>query len=198
MMLRSLTVSSRSSIEPIDSSAVNLHLRIQTTIEDALINAYIKSARIQLENKIKRALVPTSFLLVRDKFGDDVELLFPPLSTASSDVVITYINSTGGTSTVESTVYTVDYRSEPGRIYRAYNAAWPTDIRDVEGAVKIVYSAGYTTATVPQNALEWIKQRVGIAYKYREPVIDIGGGRQLSRYFFDGLVDDLIVVSTAR
>jgi len=195
-LFRSLSISSRSSIEPIDTTAVNSHLKIQTTIEDSLLAGWIKAARIQLEHKLKRALVPSSFLMIRDSFADDIELLYPPLSSSASDVVITYINGTGGTSTVSSTVYTVDYRSEPGRIYLAYSASWPTDVRDVEGAISIAYSAGYTTATIPQNAVEWIKQRVGIAYKYREPVLDMRGVHTLQRYFVDGLVDDLLVSST--
>jgi len=197
MIIRSLTVSSRSTIEPIETSSVNSHLKIQSTIEDSLVSGYISAARIQLENKIKRALVPSSFLMVCDSFAEDIELLYPPLSTSASDVVIQYTNSTGGTSTVESTVYTVDYRSSPGRIYLAYNSAWPTDIRDVEGAVRISYSAGYTTATIPQNALEWMKLRIGVAYKHREGVLDMRGVHYLHRYFFDGLVDDLIVFSSS-
>lgn len=195
-MYRSLTISSRSTILPIDTSAINSHLKIQTTVEDSLITNYLKAGCRVLTNKIRRAIVPTSYLMEHDVFIDDIELPFPPLSTASSDVVITYINSSGGTSTASSTVYTVDYKCEPGRIYLAYDASWPSDVRSVEGAIKIAYSAGYTTATIPDNAIEWLKQWVGVAYKYREPVIDIRTAA-LQRYFFDGLIDDLIVYSTS-
>lgn len=193
--MRSLSISSHSTIEPVDTTALRAHCRIQTTAEETLLGQYIKAARIELENKLKRALIPTSFLMELDDFSDTITLLYPPLSTASSDVVITYIDSSGGTATVESSVYTVDPKSEPGRIYLAYNANWPTNIRYVLGCVKIAYSAGYTTATVPENVKTWIMQRAAVMYKYRESVLD-RSVNYLERRFIDGLVDDLFVYST--
>lgn len=193
--MRSLSISSQSSIEPIDTSAVNAHLKIQTTLEDTLMLGYIRSARIQLENKIKRALIPTSFCMQLDDFADTITLLYPPLSTSATDVVITYVNGTGTTSTVASTVYTVDWKSEPGRIYLAFDAEWPTDVRDVPGAIKISYAAGYTTATIPENAALWLKLRAAEMYKYREPIIE-RGVNYLRRDFLDGLIDNLFNYST--
>jgi uncharacterized phiE125 gp8 family phage protein len=192
--LRSLIKSSISGTEPIDSTQVNLHLKIQTTIEDSLIDTYIKAARIQCENIIKRALVPTSFALYMDSFKDVFSLPRPPISATAADVVITYINDTGGTSTVSSTNYDVDYNSEPGRVFISSSGVWPTDIMSRENAVKVSYKSGYTTATLPANVRTWLLMRVGIMYKHREPIIDGRPPAYLARNFLDGLLDDEIVI----
>lgn len=194
--MRSLTISSISTTEPLTLSDAKEHLKIQTTAEDRLIKGYIKASRIQLENKIKRALIPTSYNMKLDSFQDIITMPYPPLSSTIANVVITYINATGTTSICASTCYTVDYESEPGKIYLAYNAAWPTDIRLIESAVKIAFRTGYTTATMPENAKLWMKYRVGMMYEHREPIIE---GRTISyikRDFIDGLVDNLLVFST--
>lgn len=195
--IRSLTVSSRASIEPIDTTALRSHLRIQTTSEDALCAQYIKAARIALENKLSRSLIPTSYSMALDDFYDPIILPYPPISSTSGDVLITYVNTTGGTSTCSATVYTVDYNSEPGRIYLAYDASWPTDVRDVEGAITIAYKAGYTTATCPENAKLWLQHRAGVYYEHREPIIEGRSLTYIKRDFIDGLVDDLLVFSTS-
>lgn len=195
-IMRSLIVSSISTREPITLTAVKDHLRIQSTMEDRLIKSFIKAARIQLENKIKRALVPTSYEMKLDVFSNTMTIPMPPLSSTAADIVITYINSTGGTSTCSATNYTIDYKSAPGKIYLAYDAAWPTDVRDVEGAINIAFSAGYTTATIPENAQLWLKYRVGVMFEHREPVIEGRSIGYLKNNFVDGLVDDLLNYST--
>jgi uncharacterized phiE125 gp8 family phage protein len=194
--MRTFTISSISTSEPITINDVKEHLRIQTTAEDRILAGYIKVARIELSNKIKRTLIPTSYLMEIDSFKDTIILPLPPLSSTSADVVIKYINSSGGTSTCSSTVYTVDYRSEPAKLYLAHDASWPTDVRDVEGAIKISFKAGYTTATIPENAALWLKYRVGVMYEHREPIIEGRTITVISRNYIDGLVDDLLNYST--
>jgi uncharacterized phiE125 gp8 family phage protein len=194
--MRSLSVSSISTHEPLTLGAVKDHLKIQSTMEDRLVKGYIKAARIILENKIKCALIPTSFQMKLDVFRDTVTIPMPPLSSTSADVVITYINSTGGTSTCSATNYTVDYKSTPGKIYLAHDASWPTDVRDVEGAISVAFRSGYTTATIPENAKLWLKMRIGVAYLHREPIIQGGSLNYIKTPFFDGLVDDLFNYST--
>jgi len=194
--MRSLSVSSISTAEPITITVAKDHLRVQTTMEDRLIAVYIKAARIQLENKVKCALVPTSYEMKLDVFRDTMTIPMPPLSSTAADVVITYVNSTGGTSTCSATNYTVDYKSTPGKIYLAYDASWPTDVRDVEGAISIAFRAGYSTATIPENAKLWLKYRVGVAYSHREPIIQGGSLTYIRNDFIDGLVDDLFNYSS--
>jgi len=187
----SLTVSSISTHEPVTLGSVKEHLKIQSTMEDALLESYIKAARIVLENKVKCALVPTSYEMRLNVFRDTITLPMPPISSTAGDLVITYINSTGGTSTCASTVYTVDYKSTPGKVLLAYDASWPTDVRDIEGAISIAFRSGYSTATIPENAKLWLKYRVGVAYLHREPITQGGQLNYLRNDFIDGLVDDL-------
>lgn len=194
--MRSLSISSISTQEPITLGAVKEHLKIQSTMEDRLLAGYIKAARIQLGNKIKCALIPTSYEMKLDVFRDTMVIPMPPLSSTSADVVITYINSTGGTSTCSATNYTVDYKSTPGKIYLAYDASWPTDVRDVKGAISVAFRSGYSTATIPENSKLWLKYRVGAAYLHREPIRQGGALTYIRKDFVDGLVDDLYNYST--
>ena len=127
-----------------------------------------------------------------DKFYNDFSLPMPPISSSATDLVITYLDSTGGTSTVSSTNYVIDYNSEPGRIFLASSGIWPTDILDTQNAVKVAYKAGYTTANLPESINVWLLQRVGVMFKYREPLVNLKPS-ELPRNFIDGLLDEHIV-----
>ncbi len=187
--MNSLRVSSESTQEPITVGEVKSFLRIQTTAEDRLIGSLIKASRRVCENKIKRALVPTSFQMTIDQFESTIVLPRPPLSTLSSLVVITYSDTAGTVSTCDSTNYTVDAKSEPGKIYLAYDADWPDDVRDVENAIIISYKSGYTTANIPEEIRTWIMMDVGDRYEHRESLHEGGRLEPLPRSFKDGLLD---------
>lgn len=189
---RSLTLSSVSTTEPVSVAEVKTSLRIQTSAEDTLLGTMITVARKQCENMIKRSLIPSSWLLVLDSFSsDDVTLPRPPLSTDTSKLLVTYIDTTGGTSTVSSTVYDVDSNMEPGQIRLGYNQSWPSDIRGHEGVISVAYASGYTTATIPEEIKQWICQRVGTFFEHRESMLL--DGRKLVNIpyqFVDGLLDE--------
>lgn len=192
--MRAFRKTSESTVEPVRVPELRDHLRIQSTAEDQLLALYLQAARVEAENRTHRALLPSQWCLVLDELEDSVELPRPPLSTASTDVVINYTNTTGGASTVQSTCYVVDADSEPGRIYESYDSEFPDDIRDCEGAVRITYRSGYSTATeaCPTPIRIWILMRAGAMYENREP---LGEAKlnELPRTFVDGLLDAYIV-----
>jgi len=193
--MRALRVSSQSTAEPIEVSQVKTHLNIFTTADDTALDWYITAARQVAENKTKRALVDTQWVLTLDSFASShIDLPRPPLSTNTTEVVIEYTKTTGDTTTLPSTVYTVEHRAEPGFIRLNYESEWPTDVQDSEGAVRITYRSGYTTATVPRAIKQWISMRVGQMYEYREPLIDITA-KELPRDYVDGLLDPYTVIT---
>jgi len=195
-----LQISSQSTAEPVTVDELKTHLRILTTtmggttVEDVLIDSYITAARQVAENLTKRALLDTEWQLTIDSLGSSViELPRAPLSTTPGDVVMTYTDTSGSTVTINSTVYTVEFRAEPGRIRLNYESEWPTNIEDSEGAVRIIYRSGYTSAVAgdsncPAAIKTWIKVRAGQMYEYREALVD-GTVRELPRDFIDGLLD---------
>ncbi|MCP3680262.1 MAG: hypothetical protein GY782_08455 [Gammaproteobacteria bacterium] len=189
------------SSEPVTLGEVKGHLRIDSTSEDELLKSYVKSARHKAELYMKRQIMPATWQLLLDCFPGStlaIDLLRPPLSTASTDIVITYKNSTYGTSTLTSTAYTIDFDSEPGRIYPSQNSSntntWPSDLLITTHAVTIQYKSGYLRRNVvPQPIKQWIMSEVGAMYEYREP-ITIDRINTLDHRFIDGLLDEYILI----
>jgi len=180
-------------------------LRIGTTSDDYMLVSFIKSAESYAENYMKRSINKQQWELRLDEFPDldenvtDIELPRPPLTTVTSEVVVSYIKDTtlGDTTSLASTVYTVDYYSEPGIIYPAYDNEWPTP-REIKNAVRITFYSGYSTpANVPEPIKQWVKLRVGSMYENRESLM-VGTGNfvsELPHSYVDGLLDEFVVQS---
>ena len=168
--------------------------------ENGLIDAAIKTAESYAENYCKRAFMKQTWRLTLDAIPADdiIELPRPPLSTPSTaNVTFTYIDTTGTSQTMPSTCYTIDAESEPARIYKAYDASWPYDIRNHRDAITIEYSVGTTLTTAVDERLKtWLKYRVGSMYENRESMM-VGTGNfieELPRSFIDGLLDELCII----
>lgn len=169
---------SESSVEPVSITEQRTFMKIDSTdstAEDSLIGSFITAARKEAENLTRRALVSQTRQLILDDFPtstDAIELPFAPLNTASSSVAITYVEDTtaGNTTTIASTVYTIDANSEPGRVYPSFNNEWPSGVRDQRNAVTIQYVTGYSTSTIPAGVVAWIRMRVLDLYENRETI----------------------------
>jgi uncharacterized phiE125 gp8 family phage protein len=159
--------------EPVTLAEVKEHLQVDISNDDRLLESYIVAARHQAENYMKRQIMPATWkYIIRDFPGStgQVELMRPPLSTVTTNVSIQYTDNTNTTNTLGATVYDVDYERTPGRVYPTYNNEWPSDVlSDHPKSVQITYVSGYTgRAAVPQPIKNWIMQRVGVMYEYRE------------------------------
>lgn len=181
-------------------------LRLQgTTSEDYLLQSFIKAAESYAENYMKRSISKQQWELRLDEFPDldekaqDIELPRPPLSTVSSEVVVSYVedNTAGNTTSMASTAFTIDYYSEPGIIYPSYDNEWP-DPKEIKNAVRVTYYSGYSNpANVPEPIKQWVKLRVGSMYENRESLM-VGTGNfisELPHSYVDGLLDEFVVQS---
>lgn len=178
-------------------------LRLQgTTSEDYLLLAFIKSAESYAENYMKRSINRQQWELRLDNFDGhdgDIELPRPPLTTVSTEVVVSYVKDTtaGDTTSIASTALTIDYYSEPGILYPSYDNEWP-EHRGERNAVRITYYSGYATQSlVPDVIKQWVKLRVGSMYENRESLM-VGTGNfisELPHSYVDGLLDELVVQS---
>lgn len=187
----SLRLITDATAEPIDLADIKAHLRLSTasTAEDALLNSYIKAARYYAENYCKRAFGQQTFQLTLNAFpSSGIELPRPPLSTASTDLSITYVDTSGATQTLGTTVYTIDHYSEPGRVTTAYDNDWP-DTRDQANAVQITFKTGYLSSVVPEDVKHWMRLRVGTMYEHRESVAVGESFVNLRKDYVDGLLD---------
>lgn len=168
--------------------------------EDDLFPAMIRTAERYAENYMRRAIMGQTWRLTLDAIPSDdiIDLPRPPLQTpATVNVTFEYIDTTGGTQTMPSTCYDIDAESEPARIYKAYEADWPTDIRNHKDVITIEYNVGVTSVTaVPEPIKSWVKFRIGSMYENREGIM-VGTGNfveELPRSYVDGLLDEFCVI----
>ena len=167
----SLIESTAPAFEPITLAEARDQASVDSDVDDALINSYIKAARIYATNINGRGMARATYTLTAPRFPTEFILPRPPFSTVTS---IKYYDTNGTQQTLADTVYSVDTGSEPGRVVLAYNQSWPT-IRDVYNAVQVVYVSGYASAAaVPENFKQAMRMLIAHWFEYREPII-VGG-----------------------
>ncbi len=189
------------SVEPVTLAQAKLHLRVDFTDDDTLITALIIAARQHCENYTKRAFFNQTWQRTLDNFplwyGSNgtvsplyrdvwpffadfwsrvtIDLPKPSLVSVTS---ITYVNSDGTTSTLDSSVYIVDPTSKPGRIVPAFNQAWPDISLYQPGSVTITYVAGsygdgVEVNTIPQTIVMAMLLLIGHWYEHREAASEL-------------------------
>lgn len=137
----SIRITTEPLVEPISLIEAKLHLRVDTSADDALITQLIRASRVYCELYQGRAYISRTYEMTFDNgFPSAISVPNPPLNYVES---ITYVDADGDTQTVISTVYDVDTKSEPGRIYEAFEQTWPSDVRSIRNAVSVNFVAGY-------------------------------------------------------
>ena len=151
--------------EPLLLADVKLHLRVDTTDDDALITALIPTAREFAEHYTGRSLVVRTLEMALHGFPEDhIDLDAPPVSSVVS---IKYTDTAGNEQTVPDTDYTLSPYGEARRISRGYLKQWPIT-QDVADAVRIQYVAGY--AALPDAAHAAMLLLIGHLYQNRQSV----------------------------
>jgi uncharacterized phiE125 gp8 family phage protein len=193
------------SAEPVVAMDIKHHLRLSTvdTGEDALLGNYITVARKMSENKTHAICLPQTWKMTLDTFPGATDVItfpFYPLSSTVGEVVITYMDeSSGDSTTLAATAYTVDYESEPPRVYPSPDNEWP-ETYDARKAVQIQFKVGYplvgvgTSASTPDPIRQWIKMKVGALYENRESmtITNLSYVNQ-PHSNFDGLLDNYVM-----
>lgn len=189
MAIPAPVVKTAPTIEAISISEAKTHLRVDSSDEDAMILAYVKSSRRWLERRYNLAFLTQTLVLTLDTFGQPgwwppasmyiapsyipspiwgVIELWPPVQSVTS---ITYIDFAGATQTLSSSKYAVDTSSYPGRIAPAVGQIWPVT-GPIPGAVKIEWVAGHISADlVPEDWKEANRLALGHYYLNRESVV---------------------------
>jgi len=156
--------------EPVDLAEAKAHLRVSTTDDDVYIQQLIVAARRWAEHFTQRSLVTQTWDWYMDN-GFPGEIFKVPQAPLQSVTYIKYIDVNGTEQTLSTSIYTVDNKSEPGRIYESYNQDWP-DVLDTFNNVNIRFIAGYgTPEDVPEDFAHAIKIMIAHMYEHREPVI---------------------------
>ena len=169
---------------------VKAHLRVEDTAndEDALIMSLTRAAHEHIDGRdgwLGRALLTQTWDLVLDRFpknrtrargyigpgfaADAIRVPLPPLISVTS---VKYIDSDGVLQTWAASKYTVDIKSQPGRITPAFGEVWPSTRGEIN-AVTVQFVAGYGADwnSVPTPIKHAMLLLVGHFYEHREEVV---------------------------
>lgn len=173
--------------EPVTRDEAKAHARVDGAAEDGRIDALIKAARIEVENRTGRALVTQGWRIVRDCVPSGGILRLAPAPVASVTAVTAY-GSDGTPRVLSPEEYEVDTASAPGRL--KFAAGGPCCTRAMNG-IEVDLTCGYGgPAAVPEPlkqavlmlAAYWFEQReAALVGAVAEPVAE-GVGALLAPY----------------
>jgi uncharacterized phiE125 gp8 family phage protein len=179
-------------IEPVTLAEARLHLRVDTTDEDVLIAALIRTARELAEARTRRALVTQTIEALFPAFPcGPLELPRPPLQAVTW---VRYYDTTDVEFTVSAATYSVDTASLLGRVVLRDGQSWPaTTLRPLHGVI-VRYTAGYGDGAgdVPERIRQWMLLTVGELYARREYATP--GAALVPNPLVDGLLDEYRIV----
>lgn len=157
------------------SFAVTVVVDAPTHADDDLVTRHIKTARVEVENFLNRALITQTWDMYLEGFPGNGEILVPrpPLQSVTH---VKYKDTAGVLQTWGTANYIVDTMSDDqqGRIALAYGISWPSTYAEIQ-AVQIRFVAGYgVAANVPDKFKDAILLKVADLYQNR-------GDRETSR-----------------
>lgn len=156
--------------EPIDKTEAKLHMAIDDTTFDDLIEEYIKAARQYVEAETHRQLVTATYELIADRFAGSNNRIYLPFGQLQSVTSVKYIDTDGVEQTLDSSKYKVSDSREPGFIEPAYSESWPTARLEAD-AVRIRFVCGYGAPnTVPGEVKHVLLMLVAHFFEHREAV----------------------------
>lgn len=154
-------------VEPVTLQQAKDNLRVVGSDEDEGIKAMITAARMMLEGRINRALVPRTVTDSLHGFYDGIRLSTAPYLDG---LTIEYYDEIGDSYALVEGTYELDTSVVPARLFSALAANWPST-RVQRGAVRVSYRAGYDEGMVPAPLKQWILCAVGTMYQHREMTV---------------------------
>lgn len=138
----------------VDLARVKEDLRIDDSVQDALLAMYIKAATEACEHRTGRKLMDQTWELALDAFPDSAIDL--PFYKTSAIVSVKYIDTSGTEQTIINTNYTLDNYDRHNWMLPAVNYTWPNTL-GVANAVKVQFKSGEVSNTdVPESIKTWI------------------------------------------
>lgn len=188
MSLIGLQITSAAATPLITTAEAKTFLRVDGSSEDSLIDFFVESVTLDIENYIKRALITQTFKLTIDRFNcssedeydvfgpgihnvprsiiTDSDFIYLPRAPIQSVTSITTYDEAHSGTVFSSANYTLD--TQNGRVFLDSGSTWPTDLRD-KNAIEVVYIAGYGNAAtdVPAPIRKAAYSQLGRIYNDR-------------------------------
>ena len=127
--------------DPVTLVEAKLHLRVDHTADDELIQSILNAASEWCEKYEGQSYTVRSWRVYLDYFPASIMLSYPPILSVDS---IQYYDAGGELQTLDSSVYIVDTDTWPGLVYPAYNQFWPMTRLEPKSVI-VTYTAGYST-----------------------------------------------------
>jgi uncharacterized phiE125 gp8 family phage protein len=164
--------------EPVTLAEVKLHLRIDGSDEDALLNVLIASARRWFEDITGRTLYATTYEYSLGEWPRGDRIVLPRATTLTSVASLVYYGTDGTPATWDASNYLADTVRTPGALVLAYGNSWPSaDLYPVE-PIRVRYTAGMATSspltTVPDGIKTAVLFAIGDWYERREAMVASG------------------------
>lgn len=141
--------------------------RTVTSVEDDLLEELITTARQDVENDSRRALITQTWDFYLDAFPSE-DYIKLPLGNLQDISYVKYTDSDGDqtTMTVDTDYYVEKNGDQCGRVVLPYGVSWPSFTAYPTKAILIRYVCGYGDAAsdVPSTAKMAIKRRCASLY----------------------------------
>ena len=154
-------------VEPVSLADAKLHLKVDTSDDDALIARLITAARARAEWHTGRALNTQSWILWLDCWPPCgiIEIPLPPLQSVTS---LTVYAPDDSATVLDPATYRVDAVSSPARLMLKTSVLPPTNLRDIN-SVAAAFTAGYgdDATDVPAGFRAAILELIAFLYEHR-------------------------------
>jgi uncharacterized phiE125 gp8 family phage protein len=156
--------------EPVTLGDAIDHLRVTSQEELGRVAGCLLAARQAVEAWLGRCLMTTTYDARFDWcFPCTIELPRPPLQSVTQ---IQYVDTSGATQTLSSSLYQVSLGDIVGKVVRAYGATWPTPRRQID-AIIVRFVAGYASLSdVPEPIRQAILLMTSHLFDNRQPIIE--------------------------
>jgi len=158
---------------PVSLDLMKSHLRITNTSEDDDIIDYVRAATNYIENYTGLKLTTQTWDYYMDDFPGGTDKMFVPFPPLQSITSIKYQDGDDAQQTWDSSNYTTDIISWPGRV--EYVTGWPSTY-DKINAVVVRFVCGYSDeADIPYDLKAAVKLFAAHLFENRQQVSVVMG-----------------------
>jgi uncharacterized phiE125 gp8 family phage protein len=147
------TVSVAPTVEPVTLDQAKQQCRVDATDDDALLGRLIKAARAHAEEYCNARWAEQTIVSQCDSFADFARLKEGPLKSVTS---ISYVDSAGGTQTLDEAVYEPRRDGLEPSIVLKPGQAWPRIRHSSRITLTAIYG-GQVPESIQHGMLIWIE-----------------------------------------
>jgi uncharacterized phiE125 gp8 family phage protein len=155
---------------PVSVDEAKKQARIYHDDDNSEVERIVYAATASVEQYLQRKLITQTWKMFLDSWPLQIKLLFGDLQSVTH---VKYTDSDEVQSTVDSSTYSVDTDSVPGRVVLLNEETWPTDTLSLNNPIEVQFVTGYGDAStdVPQDIRHAILLLFSYLYTYREDVV---------------------------